>query len=202
MEPLPGCVPRLAPGLPGVAKYCTIQFMLEHKPLLSIIAAMSENGVIGRDNKLPWLLPADLAHFKSLTLGKPIIMGRRTWESLPGLLPGRTHVVVTADSTYAAPGCLVVNSTEQALAAAGAATEVMIVGGEALYRQFLPRAARMYLTLVHTIVPGDTYFPRYVAGEWREVDRRLHQPDQKNPYAYSFVTLERVDPSAAAVPGR
>ena len=165
--------------------------MAKPHPLISIIAAMSENQVIGHDNDLPWRLPADLAHFKSLTLGKPIIMGRRTWESLPGLLPRRRHIVVTADKDYHAEGCAVVHSIEQALTASGGAPEVMIVGGAALYAQMLPRADRMYLTLVHARLEGDTFFPRYEAAEWRELAREEHQPDQANCYAYSFVTLER-----------
>lgn len=159
--------------------------------MISLIAAMSENRVIGRENQLPWQLPADLAHFKSLTLGKPIVMGRRTWESLPGLLPGRRHIVLTSDKRYSAAGCLVVASIEQALAAAGEVPEVMIVGGAALYRQLLPLAGRIYLTLVHITLEGDTFFPEFAAEDWNETDRRYNQPDHKNPYAYSFITLER-----------
>ena len=161
------------------------------KPLISIVAALGENRVIGRDNDLPWRLPADLAHFKSLTLGKPIIMGRRTWESLPGLLPGRKHIVVTGDADYRAEGCTLAHSVEQAVAAAGDAPEVMIVGGAALYAQVLPLASRMYLTLVHAHVPGATFFPQYNEAEWRELEREKHGPDQKNRYPYSFITLER-----------
>lgn len=160
--------------------------------LISIIAAMSQNQVIGRDNDLPWRLPADLAHFKSLTLDKPIIMGRRTWESLPGLLPRRLHIVLTADTHYRAEGCTVVHSIEGALKAASGASEVMVIGGAALYAQMLPRADRMYLTLIHARLPGDTFFPPFQGAEWRELARVEHRPDSKNPYAYAFVTLDRV----------
>ncbi len=160
-------------------------------PNLSIIAALSENRVIGRDNQLPWRLPADLAHFKRLTIGKPILMGRRTWESLPGLLPHRTHIVVTRDPDYVAQGALVVHSLEQAIAVAGDVDELMVVGGAQLYTQAVPIASRMYLTLVHERVAGDTYFPEYPACEWREIAREPHAADERNPHAYSFVTLQR-----------
>ena len=161
-------------------------------PNLSIIAALSENGVIGLDNKLPWHIPADLAHFKRLTMGKPIIMGRRTWESLPGLLPHRTHIVVTRDRDYVAEGGFVVHSIAQAIDFAGDAEEMMVVGGANLYAQILPLASRMYLTIVHDYCDGDTAFPDYEEAEWREVSREQHAADERNPHAYSFVTLERL----------
>ena len=161
-------------------------------PIISIIAAMSENQVIGDRNRLPWHLPADLRHFKQLTIGKPMIMGRKTWESLPGVLPERLHIVISANPGYRAEGCLLVHSIEEALAAAVDAPEVMIVGGAVLYAQMLPRAQRMYLTLVHTIVTGDTRFPAYDAREWRELERETHRADERNPFDYSFLNLERV----------
>ena len=153
---------------------------------------MSENRVIGRDNQLPWRLPADLAHFKSLTLDKPIIMGRRTWESLPGLLPRRHHIVVTTAVDYRAEGCTVVHSIEQAMKKVDGAPEAMVIGGAVLYAQMLPMAERMYLTLVHARLTGDRYFPDYPPADWRELAREEHAPDAKNSYAYAFVTLERV----------
>lgn len=159
---------------------------------LSIIAAMSDNRAIGRDNQLPWRMPADLAHFKRLTMGKPIIMGRRTWESLPGLLPHRTHIVVTRDRDYLANGAEVVHSIDQAIELAGDVDEVMVVGGANLYAQTIPLATRMYLTYVHEFIDGDTSFPDYEEGEWREVSRERHAADERNPHAYSFVELERV----------
>ncbi len=166
--------------------------MIQNKPTISIIVAMSENRVIGNDNSLPWYLPADLKHFKAMTIGKPIVMGRKTWESLPGKLPDRTHIIITSNPDYVAEGCVVVHSLEQALEAMGDVPEVMIVGGAMLYAQTLPIADRLYLTLVETQVEGDALFPEYDPGQWQEVERKHHPADEKNPYAYSFVTLSRV----------
>ena len=160
-------------------------------PNLSIIAALAENRVIGRDNQLPWRLPADLAHFKRLTMGKPIIMGRRTWESLPGLLPHRTHLVITRNSDYRAEGAHVVHSINDAIELAGDAAELMVVGGARLYAQTIPLATRMYLTYVHQQIDGDTRFPDYEAGEWVEVSHERHSADERNPHDYSFVELHR-----------
>ncbi len=160
-------------------------------PTISLIWAMAENRVIGRNNQLPWHLSADLQHFKRLTLGKPIVMGRKTWESLPGLLPKRQHIVVTGNRDYRAEGALVVHSIDEAVAAAGDAQEVMIVGGGAIYAQMLPRADRLYLTLVHAQVEGDAWFPEFDLSAWREVGREDFSADEKNRFAYSFVTLER-----------
>ncbi|MET0086779.1 MAG: type 3 dihydrofolate reductase [Sedimenticola sp.] len=165
--------------------------MSRDKPIISIIAAMAENRAIGIENRLPWRLPADLQHFKRLTVGKPIIMGRKTWESLPGLLPDRPHILVTGNHDYVAEGCTVTHSIEQALEAAGDAPEVMIVGGAAFYEQMLPRAERLYLTLVHTRVEGDAFFPEYDPSEWRETARQQCQADEKNPFDYTFINLER-----------
>ncbi|MBA1444576.1 MAG: type 3 dihydrofolate reductase [Chromatiales bacterium] len=161
------------------------------RPTISLIWAMAENRVIGRNNQLPWHLSADLQHFKRLTLGKPIVMGRKTWESLPGLLPKRQHIVVTGNRDYRAEGALVVHSIDEAVAAAGDAQEIMIVGGGAFYAQMLPRADRLYLTLVHTEVEGDAWFPEFDLSVWREVGREDFSADEKNCFAYSFVTLER-----------
>jgi dihydrofolate reductase len=160
---------------------------------LSIIAAMAANRVIGRDNRLPWHLPADLKHFRRLTIGKPILMGRKTWESLGRPLPERTNIVVTRAADYAAPGCVVVHSLEAALRAAAHHPEVMVIGGAELYRQVLPQARRIYLTEVHAGFEGDAYFPELEQGAWREVERVDHEPDARNTHAYSFVVLERLD---------
>ncbi|MCW8906970.1 MAG: type 3 dihydrofolate reductase [Sedimenticola sp.] len=166
---------------------------MTHRATISLIAAMDEERVIGVDNRLPWRLPADLQHFKRLTLGKPIIMGRKTWESLPGLLPDRPHIVISANPEYRAPGCRVVSSVEAALAAAGDVDEVMIVGGANLYAQLLPLADRLYLTRVCTRVEGgDTRFPAFDRSEWQEVARSDHPADERNPFDYSFLTYERV----------
>jgi len=158
---------------------------------ITLVAALARNRVIGRDNHLPWHLPADLAHFKRLTLDKPIVMGRRTWESLPGLLPRRTHIVVSRDRSYRAPGALVVDSPEAALAAAGAVPEVMVVGGAALYASLLPSAGRMELTLLEAEIEGDAWFPEWDPEQWREVWRARRAWDARNAYDLTFLRLER-----------
>ena len=159
---------------------------------IALIAAMAENGVIGRENRLPWRLPADLRRFKSVTMGKPVIMGRKTYESIGKPLPGRSNIVVTRDPDYRAPGCQVVHSLEQALEAGAGHTEVMVIGGAELYRQALGRAQRMYLTLVRAEVEGDTLFPDIEPQQWRELERESHRADEKNQYDYDFVILQRV----------
>lgn len=163
------------------------------KPLISLIVAVANNGVIGVDNGLPWRLPADLQHFKSVTMGKPIIMGRRTWESLPGLLPGRRHIVITRNQDYRAEGCELVHSLDQALKTAGEAPEIMIVGGGGLYRQTLPRADRLYLTRVDVDLAGDTFFPEIDWREWQEVSRESHPADERNQFACTFIVLNRLN---------
>jgi dihydrofolate reductase len=163
------------------------------RPRISLIAAMADDRVIGRHNRLPWHLPADLAHFKRLTLGKPILMGRRTWESLPGLLPGRIHIVVSRDAGYRAEGALVVPSPEAAIAAAAKAEELMVVGGETLYRAMLPLAERMYLTMIGARIEGDAHFPEWDPASWREIARETRPRDERNPYDLCFLTLERVE---------
>lgn len=160
-------------------------------PLVVIVAALARNRVIGRDNRLPWHLPADLAHFRALTLDKPIIMGRRTWESLPGLLPRRRHLVVSRDPGFAPTGATAASSPAAALALAGAVPEVMVVGGGMLYRALLPHAQRMELTLVDADIDGDTRFPDWDASAWREVARVHHPADARHAYALDFVTLQR-----------
>jgi len=160
-------------------------------PVISIISAMAPNRVIGRNNKLPWHLPADLQHFKQITMGKPMIMGRKTWESLPGLLPGRPHIVLTRDAGYTAEGAKVAHSLEQALHFADASTEVMIVGGANLYTQALSIAQRLYLTEIDVDVDGDTWFPEFDRKQWREIDREEHGADERNTSDYRFITLEK-----------
>ncbi|MDH3900696.1 MAG: type 3 dihydrofolate reductase [Gammaproteobacteria bacterium] len=159
---------------------------------LSIVVAMAANGVIGRDNRLPWHLPADLKHFKQLTTGKPILMGRKTWESIGRPLPERTNIVITRDADYTAAGCIVVHSIEEALRAAEHSDEVMVIGGAELYRQILPEVSTIYLTRVHADTEGTTLFPELDESEWREVERIDCEPDERNAHAYSFITLERV----------
>jgi dihydrofolate reductase len=159
---------------------------------ISIIVAMAANGVIGNDNELPWHLPADLKHFKQTTMGKPILMGRKTWESIGRPLPGRTNIVITRDSAYSAAGCIVVNSIEAAIAAAGEQDEVMVIGGAELYRQVLPCADTIYLTRIHASFDGDTRFPEISDTEWQQLERVDHEADEKNLQDYSFIRLERV----------
>ena len=161
------------------------------KTRLTIIAAMARNRVIGKDNRLPWYLPADLQHFKKITMGKPMIMGRRTWESLPGLLPGRRHIVITRDLAYKADGAEVAHSLEQAIQLAGDVEESMLVGGANLYAQALDIADRMQLTEIDLDVDGDAWFPEFDRSVWREVERQKHERDEKNQSSYSFVTLEK-----------
>ena len=156
---------------------------------------MDENRVMGRGNRLPWRLPADLRHFRKLTLDKPILMGRRTWESLPGLLPRRRHIVVTRDAGYIAPGCELVSSPEAALRAVWDEPEVLVVGGAELYAATLAHAHRMYLTLIHASFEGDTRFPAWDPAEWCETAREEHAADPDNPYPYAFVVLDRRTPA-------
>jgi len=158
---------------------------------VSLIAALAANGVIGRENRLPWRLSADLQRFKRLTMGKPVVMGRKTWESIGKPLPGRSNIVVTRDRGFSAEGCIVVHAIEQALDAAGDCDEVMVMGGADLYRQMLPRADRLYLTRVKADVEGDTRFPPFETKEWVEVQRESHCADEKNQYDYDFVVLDR-----------
>jgi dihydrofolate reductase len=159
--------------------------------MLAIIAALSRNRVIGKDNQLPWRLPADLKHFKAATLGKPVIMGRKTFDSIGKPLPGRANIVVTRDTQFRADGIAVAHSLDDALAQAHAAPEIMLIGGAQLYAQALPRAQRLYLTLIDADFDGDAHFPDYDPTEWRETAREDHAPDENNPYRYSFLILER-----------
>ena len=161
--------------------------------VVSIIAAVSDNGVIGLGGGLPWHLPADLKRFKSLTSGHHMIMGRRTWESIGRRpLPGRPTIVVSRDPGFVAEGAQVARSLGQALELAGGVDEVFIAGGEAIYREALPIADRLYLTRVHVVVEGDTHFPAFAADAWRAVVEERHEPDEKNPHAHTFLVYERV----------
>lgn len=160
--------------------------------VISFVVAMARNRVIGRDNRLPWHLPADLRHFKALTWGKPVLMGRRTCASIGKPLPGRTNIVVSRDPGFRAPGVTVVRSIDEGLAAAADAPELMVIGGASLYRALLPKAGRIYLTVIAADFEGDTWFPELPEGQWREVEREEHAPDEKNPYPYCFLRLERV----------
>ena len=158
---------------------------------ISIIVAMDKNNVIGMDNDLPWRLSADLKHFKAVTMGKPIVMGRKTYESIGRPLPGRKNIVMTRSSDFSADGCTVVNSLDEAMHEAGDVDEIMIMGGAGLYEQMLAHANRLYLTEVHAEVEGDVYFPEFDKREWIKVEREAHIADEKNEFDYSFIILEK-----------
>jgi len=163
---------------------------------ISLIAAMDRNRLIGRDNAMPWHLPADLAHFKATTLGKPILMGRKTFDSLGRPLPGRHNIVLTRDPDFHPDGITIVHDIDQAIAAAndgdGHAKELMIIGGATLYNTLLPQASRLYLTLIDTEFQGDTWFPAWNPDEWQQSRSEAHPADAKNPHPYRFVTLDRI----------
>lgn len=164
------------------------------KPTIALIVAVAENGVIGRDGALPWRIPEDMKWFKARTDGKPCIMGRKTWESLPKRpLPRRTNIVVTRDARYRAEGAVAVASLDAALdvAAGEDPDETMIIGGADLYRAALAQADRIYLTSVHGPVAGDTYFPDLDRGEWRETIVAVHPSSAERPIGYSFLILDR-----------
>jgi dihydrofolate reductase len=159
------------------------------KPRVTLIAAVAANGVIGRDNKLPWRLPEDLKHFKVLTMGHPMIMGRKTWESLPGRLPGRPHIVVTRNPDYRAEDATVVGSLPAAIAAAGDADEVFVIGGAELYGQALAIADQLQLTEIAADFEGDAHFPAYDRSIWQEVSRQEHRAEAR--FDYAFVNYRR-----------
>lgn len=158
-------------------------------PVISLVAAMAGNRVIGAGNRLPWHLPADLQRFKRLTMGAPVIMGRKTHESIGRALPGRRNIVVTRRPGASWDGCEVAGSLDAALAAARDAPEVFVIGGAELYAAVLPRADRLYLTLIDADYPGDTLFPEFDAADWRETAR---EPGD----GFAFVTFERARPRA------
>lgn len=160
--------------------------------MISIIAALAENRVIGVNNTLPWRLPNDLKHFRRLTTGHAIVMGRKNYESIGKPLPERTNIVVTRNSGYRADGCLVAHSLDEALALAGNDPEIFVIGGAEIYREALARAGRLYLTQVHAHVDGDTFFPEIEPNDWKETARERHEADEKHAYAYSFVVFERI----------
>ena len=164
---------------------------------VELVVAVSENDVIGRANALPWRLPADLKHFKKLTMGRHILMGRKTYESIGKALPGRTNWVLTRSSDFAPADCNLVHTLQEAEAAIDGEFPLMVIGGAEIYRLCLPQAARIHLTLVHTqIKDGDTLFAAWRDPEWAESSRERHEADEKNAYAYSFLTLERVRAAA------
>ena len=160
--------------------------------LHSLIVAMARNRVIGRDNALPWRLPADLAHFKRITMGHPVIMGRRTFESIGKPLPGRANIVVSRSPGFMAPGCEVAPSLEAAWRAADGAEEAFVIGDAALYESALPSADRIYLTEVDAEVEGDTRFPPFDRSRFRETELGAHARDERHAHSVRFVILERL----------
>lgn len=168
---------------------------MSDRPRIAYVVAMDENRVIGRDNDLPWRLPDDMRWFREKTLGKPCIMGRKTYDSLPERfrpLPGRLNIVVTRNSDYQASGAVVVNSIDAALHAAGDAEEVIIVGGGDLFRRLLPVVDRLYLTQVHSAVDGDVFFPPFDLSQWRELFRQEHPADERHTLPFTWLILDRI----------
>jgi len=161
------------------------------KSSLSIIVAMTRRGVIGAHGALPWRLPADLKRFKALTMGKPVVMGRKTQESIGRALPGRTNIVLSRNPALSISGCIVVPSMEAAIAWARGYAEIMVIGGSSVYAAALALAERIYLTEIHAEVDGDTYFPHYDRGDWIEQSRQDFPADETHRVAHTFIVLKR-----------
>jgi len=157
----------------------------------SLVVAMARNRVIGRDKTMPWRLPAELAHFKRVTMGHPVIMGRMTYESIGRPLPGRMNIVVSRNRGFVAPGCTVVDSLEKAYAAAADADEVSIIGGTSLFEAALPTADCIYLTVVEADIEGDTWFPDFDRSQWREREIGRYPADERHAYPFTILQLER-----------
>lgn len=161
--------------------------------IVSQIVAVGRRNEIGKDGRMPWHLPADLRHFKLNTLGKPILMGRKTLEAIGRPLPGRRNLILTRDASFKTPGCETVTTLDAAMQMAAGAPELMVIGGGEVYRLAWSRTDRLYLTRIQADVEGaDTFFPEVVDGQWHEVSREDHRADAKNPFDYSFLVLERV----------
>ena len=158
---------------------------------LSIIVAMDRNRVIGKGDALPWHISEDLKHFKKITMGKPIIMGRKTHESIGRPLPGRENIILTRDRSYKAEGCTVLHSMDDIFEHCKDIEEVMITGGAEIYKLALDQVSNLYLTEVHAEVEGDTYFPEFERSKWKEISREDHKADEKNEFNYSFLVLEK-----------
>ncbi len=158
---------------------------------LSLIAAMANNRVIGIENRLPWHLPADLQHFKKITMGKPILMGRKTYESIGRPLPGRENIVLTRDENFKPAGCTVYHSIEDALTATKDYEEVMVIGGDSFYQQLISKAGQLYLTFIELDIEGDAFFPEVSLDEWQEVERETFEASGAVEFGYSFTVWER-----------
>ena len=163
---------------------------------ISLIAALAKNRVIGLNNKMPWHLPADLKNFKKITMNKPIIMGRKTFQSIGKALPGRVNIIITRDQAFVADHCEIAHSLDEALdiaknKLAHENDEIMIIGGGNLYEQTLAMASRCYLSYIDLDTEGEAFFPEWNPAEWEEISRETYEPDEKNLYSYAFVILER-----------
>ncbi|CAH1193301.1 dihydrofolate reductase [Vibrio harveyi] len=158
--------------------------------IISMIAAMADNRIIGKDNQMPWHLPADFAWFKRCTMGKPVVMGRKTYESIGRPLPGRLNIVISRDESLCIEGVTTVTSIEQALDVAGEVEEVMIIGGGAIYAACLPMATKLYVTHIEAEIEGDTQFPQW-SSEFKETYSEAYQADEKNAYNMRFTVLEK-----------
>ena len=159
--------------------------------MLSLIWAMDEKRLIGCDNRLPWNLPADMQWFRRQTMGKPVLMGRKTFDSIGRPLPGRLNLIMTRQQGLEIEGCTVVHSLAEAVAAAGDAEEIMVIGGAEIYARLLPMARRLYMTRIEHAFEGDTWFPDFDESEWNLVYREMHAVDEKNAWSCSFMILER-----------
>lgn len=159
--------------------------------IISLIAAMDKNRIIGNDNRLPWHLPADLKHFKAITLNKPIIMGRKTFDSIGKPLPQRRNMVISRQKKLNLPGCEVFSSLSDAIKAVDTNEEVMIIGGESIFRESLSLADRLYLTIIDHEFEGDTVFPQWDKKAWKVISSETHQSDERNRYGYTFIQLEK-----------
>lgn len=161
--------------------------------IISLIWAMNDARVIGIENRLPWKLPADMQWFRRHTLGKPVIMGRSTFESFGAKpLPERLNIVVSQNNSYKPDGALVAGSLDDAIKQAGDVDEIMVIGGSSIYEQMLPRADRLYMTIVHADVKGDAWFPIFDRDAWQIIEEEHHESDERNPYDYSFYILKRL----------
>jgi dihydrofolate reductase len=161
-------------------------------PRICLIAALAANRVIGRNNALPWHLPADLKRFKALTMGHPVLMGRKTHESIGRPLPGRRNLVITRNGRYDAPGCEIVFSLNDAVAACRGAGEIFVIGGAELYREALPRAHQLDFTEIRSEFEGDAFFPEFSMAQWREIARETHSDEAGVCFGYDFVRYERI----------
>ncbi len=160
--------------------------------MISMIVAMAENRAIGKNNELLWHLPKDFQHFKSVTMGKPILMGRKTFESIGKALPGRKNIVITRDNNFTAEDIVIVHSITAALEATEEFDDVMVIGGASFYEQMLPVTETLYLTVVHQDFEADAFFPEIKAEEWEVVEQVKHEADEKHAYPYSFITYRRI----------